>query len=223
MKILVCAATEKEVEGLLSHFEFQAEDLYSYANHNIDLLITGVGMMATAFHLAKKLDATAYDLAINCGICGAIDTSLQLAEVISVESDRAFEEGAEDGDEWLSIEDLGFRKANDFPYENGYVQAKYNSTLVDNLSIKKLDGISVNRVHGNLESIEKLKKSTSAKVESMEGAAFLYACRSSKVDCIQLRAVSNYVEKRNREAWEIEKALLNLAQTTLKLLKNGSN
>lgn len=39
-----------------------------------------------------------------------------------------------------------------------------------------------------------------------------------EVPCLQLRAISNYVEKRNRDAWEIELALSNLAEETLRTL-----
>jgi len=46
--------------------------------------------------------------------------------------------------------------------------------------------------------------------ESMEGAAFFYACKQAGVPCLQIRAVSNYVEKRNRDAWQIGLAIKNL-------------
>jgi len=47
-------------------------------------------------------------------------------------------------------------------------------------------------------------------LESMEGAAFFYACTQAGVPCLQIRAVSNYVEKRNRDAWQIGLAIKNL-------------
>jgi futalosine hydrolase len=47
-------------------------------------------------------------------------------------------------------------------------------------------------------------------IESMEGAAFFYACRQAGVPCMQIRAVSNYVEKRNRDNWQIGLAVKNL-------------
>jgi futalosine hydrolase len=49
-----------------------------------------------------------------------------------------------------------------------------------------------------------------AEIESMEGAAFLFACNQTKVSCRQIRAVSNYVEKRDRSKWNIPLAITNL-------------
>jgi futalosine hydrolase len=65
-------------------------------------------------------------------------------------------------------------------------------------------------VHGNEASIYKLGSRINAQIESMEGAAFFYACRQMEVPCMQIRAVSNYVEKRNRDAWQIGLAIKNL-------------
>ena len=37
----------------------------------------------------------------------------------------------------------------------------------------------------------------------MEGAAFFYVCLKEKVNFFQIRAISNFVEKRNKKNWEI--------------------
>ena len=47
-------------------------------------------------------------------------------------------------------------------------------------------------------------------VESMEGAAFMYACLIHQVPFAQIRAVSNVVEKRNRAAWKMAEAIQRL-------------
>ncbi|MNH40683.1 Futalosine hydrolase [compost metagenome] len=59
-------------------------------------------------------------------------------------------------------------------------------------------------------SIAKALKLFPAEVESMEGAAFFYVCLSEGVKCVQLRSISNYVERRNRESWNIPLAIKNL-------------
>jgi futalosine hydrolase len=64
-------------------------------------------------------------------------------------------------------------------------------------------GVTVNTAHGNIISIDKFISRTKADVESMEGAAFLFACNQTKTKCLQLRAISNYVEKRDRSKWNI--------------------
>ena len=55
-------------------------------------------------------------------------------------------------------------------------------------------------------------------VESMEGAAFMSACLMHKVQFAQIRAVSNIVERRNREAWKMAEAIRNLSVSVLRLI-----
>ena len=38
-----------------------------------------------------------------------------------------------------------------------------------------------------------------------KGAAFAYACSLSGIPYAQVRAISNIVERRNREAWQMER------------------
>jgi futalosine hydrolase len=52
----------------------------------------------------------------------------------------------------------------------------------------------------------------------MEGAAFFYACQQVNARCIQIRAVSNYVEKRNRDNWQIGLAIKNLNTFAIDLI-----
>jgi futalosine hydrolase len=53
----------------------------------------------------------------------------------------------------------------------------------------------------------------------MEGAAFMHACLISNVPFAQVRAVSNIVEKRNREAWNLGEAIGNLGRSAVAILE----
>jgi len=59
-------------------------------------------------------------------------------------------------------------------------------------------------------SILKIRSLFNADVESMEGAAFLFSCLTSKVPCFQVRSISNYVEERDKTRWNLELAFKNL-------------
>jgi futalosine hydrolase len=90
--------------------------------------------------------------------------------------------------------------------------------------LPQANGISVNRVHGSARSIEQLKaKFPDAEVESMEGAAFFYACLMEQRPFLEIRSISNYVEPRNRDNWEVEKALTALNDTLIELLQSLFN
>jgi futalosine hydrolase len=84
--------------------------------------------------------------------------------------------------------------------------------------LKQVRAITVNKVHGNDDSIMKTSLLLSPQIESMEGAAFFYVCMKMNIPCIQIRAISNYVERRNRENWNIPLALESLKNTSVSLL-----
>jgi len=211
MRILFVAATEAEIGKLIADLRFSVYDCDqganiscelrdAYARHDISTLITGVGMVATAYALGKHLATNHYDLVINLGIAGSFDRNIALGEVVEVTEDRFSELGAEDDEAFLTIDQLGFGESI---FKSTYV-------LPGSLGIKKVSAITVNTVHGNEANIQKLISQINPQLESMEGAAFFYACKEANVPGIQIRAVSNYVEKRNRDAWQIGTSIKNL-------------
>jgi len=199
MRVLVVAATSFEVESLKSKVESKDSGLKTL---DLELLTTGVGMVATAFALGRHLAIHQYDLALNLGIAGSFDRNIALGEVVEVVEDNLSELGADDGEEFLTIESMGFGESK---FKSTAALSDYGS-----FDLKKCTAITVNTVHGHENSIKKLTGRIQPQLESMEGAAFFYACKQAGVPCLQIRAVSNYVEKRNRDAWQIGLAIKNL-------------
>ena len=182
------------------------------------MLTTGVGMIATAAWCARALAAARYAMALNFGVCGSFDTALPPGTVVHVISDTIAELGAEDDDRFLTLHDLQLLGENEFPFEQGRL---VNRTPPDNPVLGALPGVSaitVNTVHGNEQSIARVVERFDPQVESMEGAAFMYACLIQGVPFAQVRAVSNVVERRNRDAWKLPEAIHSLGDTALKIL-----
>ncbi|TKC12442.1 futalosine hydrolase [Pedobacter polaris] len=194
MKLLVVAATQKELTKVYEHFDLAEQDFIK--TPNFDILITGVGMTTTAFSLGQRLDKS-YDLVLNVGIAGSFDKNIPLGGLVNIYKDTFAELGAEDNNNFLTIDELGFGK-NTF-------QSNYE---INNLP--KVKGITVNKVHGNSKSIETITKRFQPQVESMEGAAVFYACEQLSIPCLQIRSISNYVTPRAKETWEIGLAIKNL-------------
>ncbi len=236
MRILIVAATEFEVSTLISEFgisisdffgkvnlkaenlEIEKNDLKSEIEHSkseISILITGVGMVATAFALGRHLAANQYDLVLNLGITGSFDRNIALGQVLEITKDTFAELGAEDDTDFLSIEQMGFGIGTYQPTTK--LANLYN--LFNTFNLPGATAITVNMVHGNEASIKKVTERLHPQLESMEGAAFFYACRQMNVPCLQIRAVSNYVEKRNRDNWQIGLAIKNLNTFALEFLK----
>lgn len=214
MKILLVAATQSEIEPFIVRVsDPEHPDQLQLKDHTLEVLVTGVGMVATAYALGRHLSLNTYDLAINAGVAGSFDFNIVLGEVVQIDEDIFAELGAEDGDAFLSLKQLGFGEINHSPalqlqQEDGIQTDSLNFQIPEH--IKKVKAITVNKVHGHEFSIAKTLSRFNAQVESMEGAAFFYACNQSSTPCLQIRSISNYVERRNKEKWNIALAISNL-------------
>src|SRR5258708_27556379 len=87
--VLLVAATEAEVAAVRPSLPV--------GPGGVDVLVTGVGMVATAARCARALARTPYGLALNVGVCGTFDPSIPLGTVVHVVRDRIAELGVEDG------------------------------------------------------------------------------------------------------------------------------
>lgn len=219
MRILIVAATDAEVAPIVGRMystpaDGTCVDAYTHGPHEVHVLITGVGMVATAAWCSRALTEASYDMALNLGVCGSFDEFLDPGTVVHIVSDRLAELGAEDDDRFLTLEDL------ELPGECEFVNLDPPSNPgLDELPA--VTGITVNTVHGNERSIAAVTQRFHVQVESMEGAAFMSACLIHKVAFAQVRAVSNVVERRNREAWRMADAILNLNGAALRILNHA--
>ena len=209
MKTLLIAATHEELSGLYDYFKWPKEGFVQ--TESIDVLISGVGMTATAFSLGQHLSSD-YKLVLNLGIAGAFDRSIDLGEIVNITEDTFAELGAEDKDNFLSIDELGFGQSR-------YSQADSHHFLKLEM-LRQVKGITVNTVHGNKDHIAKIIERLNPQTESMEGAAAFYACSQLEIPCLQVRTISNYVEERNKENWKIGLAIKNLNQWAIDFLTN---
>jgi futalosine hydrolase len=220
--MLIVAATAAEIEPLLAALQQRSADgrlrAYTRGAHDIDVLTTGVGMVATAAWSSRTLGMHKYDVALNVGVCGSFDPAIPAGAVVHVISEQLPELGAEAGEEFLTLQDLRLLVGNDFPFQEGRL---VNAEPPGNRGLQRLpcvNGITVNTVHGNDRSIAAVRQRCNPQVESMEGAAFMYACLIHGIPFAEVRAVSNVVEKRNRAAWKLSEAIANLNTTALDII-----
>lgn len=213
MRILIVAATENELAAIKNHYS------RTVSEHLIlDFLVTGVGMTATAYALTKRLTSRKYDLVVNVGVAGSFRNEISLGDVVNVVSDSFADLGAEDGEKFISIFDLKLQSNDSFPFWNGKIKNEHAGKFGQLGYLKNVKAITVNKVHGNNESIQNTFLRYHPDIETMEGAAFFYVCAMERVPFLQLRAISNRVELRNRRAWKMDLALGNLASTVRSFL-----
>lgn len=219
MRVLLVAATEFEIAPFRLAFKEQERQPFHYQFESItvEILITGVGLPLAAFALGHRLANKTYDLLLQAGVAGAIDRSLSLGEVVQVVSDCFADLGVQEADgTFTSMHELGLIPAEQFPFKGGrlWLNAKGQAAF-----LPTVHGVSVNRVHGEEASIEAFAKQYPfGQVESMEGASFAYAALQHGITAIQIRGISNYVERRQREGWELEKAIQNLNAVLVEMI-----
>jgi len=226
MRILIVAATELEMAPVVTNLRRVSDGgqrliAYTYAGHEVDVLTTGVGMVATAAWCSWTLAQKRYDLGLNFGLCGSFDWALEPDHVVHVVSDRFAELGAEDGERFLTIQELNLLGSEEFPFSGGRLANLHPPANATLNGLRTVNGITVNTVHGNDRSIAAVTERFQPQVESMEGAAFMYACLIHGLAFAQVRAVSNIVERRNRAAWKIATAIQALGQTAQSILDHA--
>jgi len=192
---------------------------YSGADHELDILVSGVGMVAAAAWTARELARERYELALNLGVCGSFNRALVPGMVVHVVSDCMAELGAEDGSAFLTIQQLRLLGENEFPFEQGRLVNVAPPPLRALAGLRTAHGITVNTVHGSEPSIARVTERFNPDVETMEGAGFMYAALIHGVPFAQMRAVSNVVERRNRGAWQLDLAIRELRNSTWRLLQ----
>ena len=189
MKTLIVAATNSEITS---------ERIKSLPN-----LITGVGMVNTAINLTKELVENEYDIVVNIGVSGSFSSDILIGDVVEVVEDSFSEIGFENGVSFSEFSELNVKTSYEI---NGKT------------TLRKVKSITVNTVHGNEKSIDEIVKTLNPDIESMEGAAVFQVCKKFKIPCVQIRSISNKVEIRNKENWNLELAISNLNKEVEKII-----
>lgn len=208
MKIFIVSATT---------FEFgELQKTLPKIKHDIQFYEHGIGLMMSAFAIGK-LTTLKPDLIIQCGIAGSYKDSIQIGETVIVETETLGDTGAEDQESDLNLVELNLIEPNTFPFINQKLQNPNLDSYSFNL--KKVNSLSVNLASGSLKTIEQRKLKYQADIESMEGASLHYACLSASIPFVQFRGISNYVEPRNKENWNIPLAIQNYQQHIISFIE----
>ncbi|HTM65011.1 MAG TPA: futalosine hydrolase [Flavipsychrobacter sp.] len=213
MDLLLVTATEAEIEPLKKKItmEWQStgDDIFTNGHHRIHFLTTGVGMVATTYSLTKAFQRQKFDFAFQAGIGGSFDRNIALGEVVSVTKELFGDIGAEGHYNFHDVFELGFINANAFPFQNKALHTPHHS-LHDLIDLPRVSSLTINTVSGSSFTATARFEKYGCQLESMEGAAFHFVCLQEGIPFAQVRAVSNYVEARDKSKWKIKEAVVNL-------------
>jgi futalosine hydrolase len=206
MNIAIVAATEIE---LMEARQFR-NDL-----HGLQFHCHGIGLVSAVYHL-QQIANSKPDLIIQCGIAGSFDERLAIGKTVLV-SDEITDLGAEENDHLLDIFDLELVDKNIFPYHNGRLPCPF--LMQKKIETPQVQGLTVNCSSGTDLTIKKRKEKFNASIETMEGAALHYVGLMGNISFLQVRTISNLVEKRNKSNWDVSLALKNNALDLMKILQ----
>jgi futalosine hydrolase len=213
--ILVLAATAKEISPFIQAMK---KDDALLKNNNIDILVAGIGLTATAYHLTKQLALKNYNLVIQAGVAGSYDPTIQLGKVLVVKQDSIADQSVVEMKKLKTLFDLKLVPHNQHPYKNDWLINPHKEIL-KLAALKQVKGISVNEISTSKQMIKFYRETFNPVTESMEGAALHYVCLMENVPFIQLRSISNYIGERNKKKWDMIDSINNLNNELMRLIK----
>ena len=209
MRILVVAATQLEIASFIK------------TNNDIEVLISGVGIPSTVYHLTRKLLQEKYNLVIQAGIAGSFSKKIKTGDVVIVEQDVFGDIGVEENKSFKTIFQLGLGDKNEFPFKNGWLIN--TSETLRKSGLKKARAVTVNKINDRKKQTMQLKKTFNAEIESMEGAAFHFVCLQQHIAFLQIRSISNKVGERDKTKWKMKDAIENLNIELQKIIDTINN
>jgi futalosine hydrolase len=212
--ILVAAATAKEIGPFIETLKDGR-----FSKKNIDILITGIGLTASTYHLAKQLNLQNYDLVIQAGVAGCFELQIPLGAVVAIKQDTIADQSVIELKKLRTIFDLKLVPNDQYPYKNGWL-VNPNRDILEKTQVKIVKGISVNQISTSKQMIQFYRDTFIPVTESMEGAALHYVCLMEKIPFLQIRSISNYIGERNKKKWDMMDSILNLNQVLISTINN---
>lgn len=214
-KLLLAAATVMEVAPFLDVLRKKSGQ---FGSVQVDVLITGIGLTATAYHLTRQLQLKKYDMVIQAGVAGSFDLTRKPGSVVVINQDSIADQSVVELKKLKTIFNLKMVPQNQFPFSKGWLVNPHLSWL-KKTGLKPVRGISVNQISTSRQMIQFYRDTFNPVTESMEGAALHYVCLMEKVPFIQVRSISNYIGERNKRKWNMPESIINLNDTLMKLIK----
>ncbi|MEU7058943.1 futalosine hydrolase [Streptomyces sp. NPDC046197] len=219
VRVLVATAVPVERDAVARAFAgpvrevpLPAVTLHRLQGPGHDLIAAGVGpalaAASTACALtAAALDGTPYDLVVSAGIAGGFPPAAPVGSLVVADEITAADLGAETGDGFLPVTELGFGTVTHSPPEplvRGIAAA---------IGAPTGTVLTVSTVTGTAARADALRaRHPRALAEAMEGFGVAEAAAAHGVPVLEMRAVSNPVGPRDRAAWRIGDALAALTE-----------
>ncbi|MDZ5783956.1 futalosine hydrolase [Marinococcus luteus] len=204
--VLVMVSVEAEKEALQAAVE--AEDAW-------EVQVGGVGAAQMSVRTSLLLAEHDYDLVINAGIAGAFPDKAWLGDIVAASEIVAADMGAETEEGFAPLEKLGLGPTR-FPTEKKYTPELIRRLAEQGISAVEAPVLSVSTVTGTQAMVnQRAFLYEDAAAEAMEGYGVAAAASYFGIPVMEIRAISNEVGPRDRDAWNIPGALNSLRSAVL--------
>ncbi|MFJ6697175.1 futalosine hydrolase [Streptomyces sp. NPDC091272] len=187
-------------------------DAVTRASGGYDVIAGGVGPAAAAAATARALATAPYDLVVSAGIGGGFAGVAPVGSVVVADAIVAADLGAETAEGYVPVTGLGFGTVEHLP-PAALVRhaARAAGAAVGTV-------LTVSTVTGSAARAAELRaRHPHAAAEAMEGFGVAEAAALFGLPVLEIRAVSNAVGPRERDAWRIGDALTALGDAFGKL------
>ncbi|MFD0682098.1 MULTISPECIES: futalosine hydrolase [unclassified Paenibacillus] len=198
MRALVMTAVEAEREAVLRGLN---------GDSRFEVSLAGVGPIAAAINTATVLASANYDLVVSAGIGGGFVGQAEVGSLVVASEIIAADLGVQTQEGFLSLDELGF----------GSTRVQVSSALAARLTAAMLAAglpvhsgpvLTVSTATGTAAAASELAtRVPGAAAEAMEGYGVAAAANGRGIPILEIRAISNAVGPRDREAWRIGDAL----------------
>ncbi|NOU17496.1 MAG: futalosine hydrolase [Bacteroidales bacterium] len=220
MNILIVSATAKE-NGLATGLDVKKGipiRVKEPFNHDVDVLVTGVGAVPTTFFLTKVVEN--YQLVINIGIAGSYNPIYSIGSVVCINEDTFGDYGIDDRGVFKSLCDVNINAKDEFPFLGDTLNNPWLKNALFEIKLPLVKGVTLSTASGSEEIIRKIKERWNADVETMESASVFYVCRLMDIKFVCLRSISNMVEPRDRSKWDFKNSINNLTHEVRRLINS---
>lgn len=223
--LLLESALANSAKTKIAGFEYLEGKL---GNLDVVLCVGGVGKINAAAATAVLIERHSPRLVINTGCAGAyIGSGLTIGNLAVASEEVLGDEGVIVPSGWKDLKymDLPALEHRGRKHFNALQLSRHASEkamqLADYYGVFLMRGrfATVSTCSGTRQRGDELAKRWNVIAENMEGAAVAQVCLRYGIDCLEIRGISNMVEERNIDKWELTLAVEVAQRFVLKYLE----
>ncbi len=207
----------EERQGFLSKgYLFEKSIVFSHC---------GIGKVNAAHIATRLLETGGIDIMILFGVAGGY-LSTAIGDVAVAESENYGDEGVKTPKGWESLKFIGFSLLkntkeyfNTFPMDQKLSGLAIEVSTEIGLRCSFGHFITVSQCSGTYDDGVIMQERFNGICENMEGAAVAHICAIYGIPMVEIRGISNLVEDRDLEKWNIPLAVSNCSRVVCELIR----